>query len=541
MPEPKKSFLDELRELQDNLKAADTAAIEAREAEREAYEARADKTDADHQAFIDAERSYREAAAKRKTERSGVKQRIEDQETLEKRREAAARATSEPHVEVRSEPLTYRQDNAHEIAYYADLLATLHPQYREHLPHRAASTAPDRLQRHASEMAVEMPKIEAERRRRAEKEIENSVETRVAANMGNPFKRGNDSPWGVEQRVTPSRTDGYGGYFVPPLWWNDYIKGLRPSRVTVNRFKNIDLPSGTDVIVIPKLANLTSVGVQGADNAPIPESDWSDTAVVAPVKTLAGMSDVPVQLLDQSPYPVDTMILTDLLADYDKQADLQAIQGTGTVSNSVTPSVGGQVAGLYSSAGASNWTSYNAVTYTTGAPAPWHFFSVTGAMASKIATNRFMFDDSYTIVVHPRRAWWFATGLDSNNRPLIESSGFGPFNVAAVEPGSVPAQGLVAQLPWGHRIYASANVPLTDTAGGGSAQDIALGFLGSDCWWFEGQMHTDVFPELLSGTLQIRFRIYNYVAALVRYGQSLAIASGSGFAAPTGAVTSITF
>jgi hypothetical protein len=35
--------------------------------------------------------------------------------------------------------------------------------------------------------------------------------------------------------------------------------------------------------------------------------------------------------------------------------------------------------------------------------------------------------------------------------------------------------------------------------------------------------------------------VYAYAAFLLRYGQSLAIASGSGFAAPTGAVSSIPF
>ncbi len=270
-------------------------------------------------------------------------------------------------------------------------------------------------------------------------------------------------------------------------------------------------------------------------------TDWSDTSVNAPIKSLAGFSDIAIQLLDQSPYPIDQMILADLLADYDKKVDFQLVQGAGSVSATVTPTVGGQVAGLYSSAGASPWTSYNAVTYTDGSPSAWKLFSVFGAMASKVATNRFMFDNSYAIVVHPRRAWWFAAGVDSNNRPLVESSNFGPFNVQAVEPTSVPAQGLVAQLPWGHRVYASANVPTADTAGGGTGQDVAISFLGSDAWFFEGQMHTDVFPEILSASLAVRFRVYAYVGALVRYGQAIAIASGSGFSAPTGAVSSVTF
>ena len=537
---PPKPLLDELREQREALRVEDTAAIEAREAERAAFEARADKTEADLQANLDAERSYAEAKDRRAKEIKVLTRRIGEQKTLDRRRASAARA-SRSTVTVRSEPLTYREDNAHELSYFADLLATTSPKHEAVMTRRTKRDSEARLIRHAQEMAVELPKKEAARRLAATREIERSVEQRVAGSMSDPFRRYDDSPFGAEYRITPNRTDGYGGYFVPPQWVDAYIKGLRPSRVTANLCKNLDLPGGTDVIVVPKLANLTTVAIQGADNAPVAETDWSDTAVVAPVKTLAGMSDVPVQLLDQSPYPVDQMILQDLLADYDKKFDAQIVAGNGAVSNSVTPTVGGQIAGLYSSAGASNWTSYNPITYTSGSPAPWHAFSIFGALASNIAENRFMFDDTFSIVVHPRRAWWFLTGVDSNNRPLVESSNFGPFNVAAVEPGSVPAQGLVAQLPWGHRVYASANVPTTDTAGGGTNQDVALGFLGSDAWVFEGQMHTDVLPEVLSGNLQVRFRVYAYAAFLLRYGQSLAIAAGTGFAAPTGAVSSITF
>jgi HK97 family phage major capsid protein len=322
---------------------------------------------------------------------------------------------------------------------------------------------------------------------------------------------------------------------------DDYIKGLRPARVVANLFRQVDMPTGTQVVVIPKLANLTSVGIQGADNAPITSTDWSDTAVTIPIKTLAGYSDVPVQVLDQSPYPVDNYILADLLADYDKQFDLQIIQGNGSVSNSVTPTPAGQVAGLYSSAGASNWTSYNAVTYTNATlttDVAYNLFDVFGAMQSKVATNRFLFDGSFFIAVHPRRAWWLVAGRDANKRPLVESTSFGPFNVAAVEPTSVPAQGLVARLPWGTPVYASANIPTNDA---GAGQDIAIGALGSDGLVLEGQMHTDVFPELLSGTLQVRFRVYAYLGFGLRYGQGLAIASGTGFGAPTGVTSSVTF
>ncbi len=201
---------------------------------------------------------------------------------------------------------------------------------------------------------------------------------------------------------------------------------------------------------------------------------------------------------------------------------------------------GGQIVGLYSSAGASPWTGYNTVTYTTGSPAAWHMFSVFGAMASQVAKNRFTLS-SLAYVCHPRRAMWYISGVDSNNRPLVESRGLGPFNVAALEQDAVPAEGLVARMPCGPSIYHDANITTADTAGSGSAQDIALGCVWDDAWLFESEMRTRVLPEVPSGTLHIRLQVYAYVAFLLGYGQSLAIASGTGFSAPQGAVTSILF
>ena len=51
-----------------------------------------------------------------------------------------------------------------------------------------------------------------------------------------------------------------------------------------------------------------------------------------------------------------------------------------------------------------------------------------------------------------------------------------------------------------------------------------------------------MFREVLSGSLGVRFQLYNYFAFLFRYGQSLCIATGTGFAAPAGQIdSSITF
>jgi hypothetical protein len=52
----------------------------------------------------------------------------------------------------------------------------------------------------------------------------------------------------------------------------------------------------------------------------------------------------------------------------------------------------------------------------------------------------------------------------------------------------------------------------------GGTNDLALGAHWDDLWLFEGQVRTRVLSEVLSGTLQVRFQVYNYVAFLARYG-----------------------
>jgi len=108
----------------------------------------------------------------------------------------------------------------------------------------------------------------------------------------------------------------------------------------------------------------------------------------------------------------------------------------------------------------------------------------------------------------------------------------------------LPAEGLAGRLPFGPNVYIDANMLTTDNqsdAAGGKS-DLAIAAKSDDLWLFEGDLRTRVLPEALSGTLQIRYQVYNYVAFLVRYEQSITGAYGSGFAAPTSAIdSSVTF
>jgi hypothetical protein len=64
--------------------------------------------------------------------------------------------------------------------------------------------------------------------------------------------------------------------------------------------------------------------------------------VSAPVRTIAGQQDFAIQLLDQSPWGWDEVVLEDLLADYNAKLDVQVISGSGAA---------GQVTGILNVAG----------------------------------------------------------------------------------------------------------------------------------------------------------------------------------------------
>lgn len=536
--------------------------ISTRDGERSQFEERsgsdefkaldAEARDAEVEAFKNAEATFKAESDQRKAAIEDLDERISDKEDIQRRKDEAARA-SKGHVEVGSEPMTYRADNGRGqdgLSYYRDL-ALVHGPGITLQSGGNRDQAQARLIRHANEMDIEMPKRAAAREKRAlaqvaEAEIEFLTRNRHRGtervleemrNSGgltfNPF----------EQRVTPNSAQGTGGYFIPPTWLvDDYIPGLRAHRVVANLPRRMDIPSGTNSINIPKLSTLTVVGYQQMNNSGLPSQDWTDTSVQANVKTVGGYSDVAIQLLEQSPHGiVDEVITTDLLAAHDKFMDAEVIAGDGSNAASLN---GGHLLGLYPS---TNWSGTNSVTYTDASPTGQHFVSVFGAMASQVSRNRFDIQN-YATVLHGRRWFAYSCSLDANGRPLGETANGGRFNVAAALESGLRPEGLVGTLPFlsDTPVYVDDNIPTNDnTDGGGATRDIAISGNWDDAWLFEDALRTDVFREVLSGSLGVRFRVYNYAALLVRYGQSFAVATGSGFAAPTGtfsgSVSSLTF
>ncbi len=210
-----------------------------------------------------------------------------------------------------------------------------------------------------------------------------------------------------------------------------------------------------------------------------------------------------------------------------------------------TSSLGaGEILGLWPKTNWGTASPYlaNEVTFTATPTkiAATAFYQTLGAMASKVSYSRYDLENLH-FVLHPRRWFWFSTlgdGLEGlQGRPLVNSDLGSPYNIAARNADPVPYEGLAGRVPFGPSVYIDGNLPVETTAGvlaAGGTQDVALAGKFDDFWLFEGDLRTRVLPEILSGTLEIRYQVFNYVAFLVRYPQSLCFASGTGMAKPEG-------
>ncbi len=331
--------------------------------------------------------------------------------------------------------------------------------------------------------------------------------------------RGRLERHGMEVQTDPeyrdlTRTDGSGGYFVPPAWlMNDYAALARAGRPTANLVTNMALPSGTDSINIPKISTGTTTAIQTADNQSVSETDLADTSVTANVKTIAGQQDVAIQALEQSPVNFDQIIFADLIADYATKLDVQVLSGSNA---------SGQVKGITGATG------INTVTYTDSTPTVPELYAKLADAVQKVHTGRYLAPT--VIVMHPRRWGWMLAALDSSNRPLIVPNAQGPNN-AAGEFGGVVSQQVVGSV-MGLPVVTDPSV--TTTNGASTNEDQIIVMRASDCYLWESALKTRVLPDIGSGNLTVRLQVYGYLAFTAeRYPTAITLISGTGLATPS--------
>jgi HK97 family phage major capsid protein len=434
------------------------------------------------------------------TQLADLNTRITDLEEDERRDANAARILAEAGqtgrgqggAVVTSEPMVYGRHSGN--SYFHDLARS---------QFRSDHSARERLERHAAELRVELPAREARREARAREQMDSLA---TAERWNDEQRRG-----AFEQRVNPNRTDGQGGYFVPPLWLIDEAVALpRFGRPIADSVRNLELPAGTDSINLPKVATGSSTAAQTADGAAVSSTDITDTSVSASVYTVAGQQDAAMQLLDQSPAPgFDSIIFSDLRADLAVRQDVYVIDGSGSA---------GQPTGIFQVSGP------NAITYTDASPTLPEMWVPWIQSISQIASNRKM-PATATFVI-PAIWYWGNANLDTTNRPLLMPEQNGPFNTMALQTGAA-AEGPVGRLTVGTPVILDGNIPTNK--GGGSNETRIITLRTSDLYLWEGPIQTRVLTEVLSGTLQVRFQIYRYAAFMPnRLPKAISIVSGTG-------------
>ena len=326
------------------------------------------------------------------------------------------------------------------------------------------------------------------------------------------LERNNRQRADTEQRAI-NTTNGAGGEFVPPLWLEDeFVRFVRPGRISANLCRHGDVPPGTDSINIPKVNTGTAVAPQLAQNTGVQQTDLTTTSVSSPVVTIAGGQTVSLQLIEQSPLNIDEVVLSDLAQDYAQKLNTQVLSGPGTA---------GTVTGLLTLAGT------QAVTYTSGTPTLAALYSKLAGAIQAIHTSRFL--PPTAIVMHPRRWAWAEAQLDGNSRPLIVPISGGPFNAVA-NLDQQASQGLVGQM-LGLPVYVDALIPTN--LGAGNNQDEIYVAKTDDLWLWEGQVRAEAFQQTYANNMSVFVRLYNYMSFQAgRYPQSIATINGTGLTAP---------
>lgn len=321
---------------------------------------------------------------------------------------------------------------------------------------------------------------------------------------------------GTEVRAL-NRTDGTGGYLVPPVWLMDrFIELARAGRAYANLVPSEPLPPGTDSINIPKISTGTSTAVQTADNATIQETDLADTSVSCGVKTIAGAQALSIQALEQSPLNFDEIIFRDLAGDYATKLDVQVISGSNS---------GNQVKGVRNATGIITVTATD-----TGS----QLLKVKTAYAKiadaiqQIHTSRFMAPE--VIVMHPRRWAAFQSVFAGDDRPFVAGSGAASLPQIGIFSGVV-AQQVVGQL---HGLPVVTDPNLPTTLGAGTNEDVIHVLRASDLLLFESGIRTRTLEQTRADNLTVLLQVYGFLAFTAeRQPKSVAEIGGTALTAPT--------
>ncbi len=307
---------------------------------------------------------------------------------------------------------------------------------------------------------------------------------------------------------------------MPPAWLvSKYIKFAREGRPFADLCVKQEMVKGTDVINLPKIATGTATGAQASgQNSAVPETDLTDTVVSSPVITRAGQQTVSLQMIEQSPIPIDEALMEDLLGALAEDIDTLTL---------TSPGGSGAFYGVTTMAGT------NTVTDSGTTPTGLEIYQDIVKGISLSRKNRHRMPNA--IFMTASRWFWLTAQADSNGRPLVVPNANGPFNalatMAANNDEDAPIQtpvGTISGLP----VYLDDHIPVN--GGTGLNQDEVIVARMSDLWLYESVPTFRQLPQTYGQNLSVLFQIYEYAAFLARHDKGVSVIGGAAFVAPVG-------
>lgn len=306
-----------------------------------------------------------------------------------------------------------------------------------------------------------------------------------------------------EYRVEPNTNPGTGGNFAPPWWLNqEFATYPRTKRVLAALIEaHFDLPGGVSSVNLPILTTGTRVA-PARTGAAVIDRDITDAKGSSTVMTLAGQADTSIQDLEQSPPGayLDWALFKDMTEDYDSQLEEQLLIGLGAAQK--------QLVGL------ANVATIVKITYTAATPTGKAMYPNFGKAAAQIGDGRKQPPECW--LMRTARYAWLMASEDSSTRPLMTPD---------------PVIGVASILGW--PVFLDDTIPTK--LGAGANQDEAFGVRPSDLILLEGEPQTNVYKDVLSGVLGVRFQMHAPVAAITnRYPSGIALLQGTGFVIQAG-------
>ena len=411
------------------------------------------------------------------------------------------------------EPRTYERGNGH--SWLAD-------QARVQLGRGdgdgGIKAAEERLAAHRREVDAELPRL-LERRGAAARAATEAALTGSMAEI-RALERFTAAGGRIFEQRAASRTDGSGGYFVGPLWAiEDFIPYALAGRTFANLWTSLPLPPLTDEISLPKVTLGPATGAQAADLAPGATRDLTDSFAIGQVRTIAGIIDLPLAMLDQSPVDVDATYLPMLLADYNAQVDGLCLLGTSSYGqpNGIMPA---------GALGAATLVNLQNTNNTAAQQWTWGGASIAGSphyaaaqLLSKLATYRAQRPTAW--VVNDIVWSLICAAADQQSRPIVCPGVHPPAAVPSLHglplvidpavPVTFPnTTGGAVTSPY---VGATTAGQVAPQAGTGTYTPVLLG-RWADCFVYEGDYRLAVFREVEAGDLNARIRLHNYVAMI---------------------------